>query len=616
MRSWRHRLSALVVELLFAVTLVGTVFVVAPGKAAAVGPFDIKTTTSPSQVLPGQPFNFTVVATNFGETVPRWGISVSFPDKPLIKVLSSSSQDKGLFGVVYLPGQKVSSVTMGYDGSLTAGSRAPAVCPLAEVFRNTAWANGQQQFLVVRVTPLSGMSTVTALVRVSGFDRSGKIFNSPDPIFSSDLDQQGYPVEVHMVSVLVPTPTELHIVSVLVPTPTIPPSPTPSPTPPPAVTALPAPTSTLAPIAAVPVAPTPGTYPTAASDPRPAPSAGSGDSTMLPLLAVIVLAAAGISGAAIIATRRPSAHGPAAGSGPASYPSSSYPPSHPSTPWTSGPAGPSAANGAIPSGYEIVGSPKSGGMATVYKAYQPALGRHVAIKVLSPTLMSDPSFVHRFHEEARRTASLEHPNIVPIYDIGEANGSIFIAMRYIDGESLQELLERGPVLPLSRVVRIISQVADALDYAHGRGIIHRDVKPANIMVEAGDRATLTDFGIARVVGGTRLTQLGSVVGTPEYLSPEQAVGQEIDGRSDLYSLGIVLYEMVAGRTPFRAETPVAVIHAHIYTPPPPPMQYNSRIPPALAAVILKTIAKDRDQRYQTGQELAQALYRAVGTGAP
>lgn len=262
------------------------------------------------------------------------------------------------------------------------------------------------------------------------------------------------------------------------------------------------------------------------------------------------------------------------------------------------------------SGYFLEGEPKNGGMASVYRARQPSLDRDVAIKLLSPLLAVDPSFVQRFYEEARRTARLEHPNIVPIYDIGQApNGSLYLVMRYIDGLSLQELLALEHALALPRALRLVRQVGEALAYAHNRGIIHRDVKPSNIMIEGGDRATLMDFGIAKLNDGGGVTRPGVVVGTPKYVSPEQAAGEQVDARSDLYSLGVVLYEMVAGRPPFESDSARGLLQAHLLVTPPPPTQFNPAIPPALESIILKALEKDRSARYQT----AEALVADLGT---
>lgn len=270
----------------------------------------------------------------------------------------------------------------------------------------------------------------------------------------------------------------------------------------------------------------------------------------------------------------------------------------------------------LPAGYQVVGPPKSGGMALVYKVYQPALDRYVALKVMSPMLAGDPTFVQRFYEEARRTAKLEHPNIVPIHDVGQTpTGALFMTMRFIDGLSLQELLARERPLEVSRAARIAEQVADALEYAHDRGIVHRDVKPSNVMVEAGDRVTLMDFGIAKLVGDTSLTRLGAIVGTPKYLSPEQALGRPADHRSDIYGLGIVFFEMLTGRAPFEADTPSAMLYAHTNLPAPSPVEVNSAIPSSVATVVLKALAKNPAERFQTAREFRQAVREAL-TAAP
>jgi serine/threonine-protein kinase len=266
----------------------------------------------------------------------------------------------------------------------------------------------------------------------------------------------------------------------------------------------------------------------------------------------------------------------------------------------------------VPAGYQIVGQPKRGGMAIVYKAYQPALDRYVALKMLSPEFSSDPEFLRRFHDEAKRTARLEHPHIVPIYDIGQVDGRVFIAMRWIDGLSLQELLAREGPLSARRALAIAAQVADALDYAHARGVVHRDVKPANMMIEAGDRVTLTDFGIARLLDGTQYTQVGMIIGTPAYMSPEQAAGQPVDARSDLYSLGLVVYEMLTGRLPFEAPEPLAVAGMHRSMPPPPPTAFNRTLPRSVGLVVLRALAKRPDERYASGREFVAALRRALG----
>lgn len=271
----------------------------------------------------------------------------------------------------------------------------------------------------------------------------------------------------------------------------------------------------------------------------------------------------------------------------------------------------------FPMGFQIVGPPRNGGMASVYKAYQPYLDRYVALKIMTPALASDPEFVQRFYEEARRMAKLEHPNIVPIYDIGQApSGPLYIAMRFIDGLTMQELLARERILEAGRAVHIASEVAEALDYAHTQGIVHRDVKPSNIMVEAGDRITLMDFGIAKAIGESQLTRPGAIVGTPKYLSPEQALGQPAEPRSDIYALGTVLFEALTGHAPFETESAPALLHAHTTLPPPSPMSLNPAIPRMLETVILRALSKDPTARYPRASEFRRAMSEAIASGSP
>jgi serine/threonine-protein kinase len=255
-----------------------------------------------------------------------------------------------------------------------------------------------------------------------------------------------------------------------------------------------------------------------------------------------------------------------------------------------------------------------GGMAIVYEAYQPALQRKVAIKVLSPGLSSDTGFVRRFQQEAVAAAGLRHPNIVTIHDVGSQDRYNYIVMEYLEGRPLSDVIRATGPMPLTRVCKIIEQVAQALDYAHQHGFIHRDIKPSNIMVRQDDHATLTDFGIARALTGTHLTQTGTMVGTPEYMSPEQVMGGEVDARTDVYSLGIVAYEMVTGAVPFSGTT-ASVLFKQANTAPPP---VHSRVPgvsPAVEEVILHALAKRCDERFFTAGHLAQALATAV-SGQP
>ena len=265
--------------------------------------------------------------------------------------------------------------------------------------------------------------------------------------------------------------------------------------------------------------------------------------------------------------------------------------------------------------YRVVERIGRGGMAAVYKAYQPALERHVAIKVIHQQLTAgDEQFLKRFQREARAVATLRHPNIVQVFDFGTQDDVSYMVMEYLEGHTLKAELNtlagRGETMPLAEVERTFQAVADALAYAHHQGMVHRDIKPANVMLTAKGEVILTDFGIARIVGGTQYTATGAVVGTPAYLSPEQGQGERGDERSDIYALGVVLYEMVTGKVPFDADTPLAVIFKHISDPLPPPRQFNPGIPRALEQVILKAMAKSPDERYQTVSAMMLAVSEA------
>lgn len=260
--------------------------------------------------------------------------------------------------------------------------------------------------------------------------------------------------------------------------------------------------------------------------------------------------------------------------------------------------------------YEIIEQVGAGGMATVYKAWQRSMHRIVAIKVLPRLLGLDAVFVARFDREARTIASLEHARILPVYDYGNEGGVFYIVMRYLDSGTLAERIEAGPI-PLAEVSRIISQIAEGLDYAHRRGVVHRDIKPSNIMLDDSEDIYITDFGLAKPINGDNQITGSTVVGSPAYMSPEQGEGKELDARSDIYSLGIVLYEMVVGETPFDATTPMALVMMHVNEPPPPPTSINPDIPTAVEDIIFKAIAKDPAERFQTAKEMAQALSRVV-----
>ncbi|MGH2748005.1 MAG: Stk1 family PASTA domain-containing Ser/Thr kinase [Actinomycetota bacterium] len=258
---------------------------------------------------------------------------------------------------------------------------------------------------------------------------------------------------------------------------------------------------------------------------------------------------------------------------------------------------------------ELVGS---GGMAEVYRARDELLGREVALKVLSHRLSTDRSFVERFRREAQAAANLNHPNIVSLYDYGSDNGTYFIVMEYIDGRPLNDIIgESGPLLP-ERSVEIASDVARALHRAHESGLVHRDIKPANIMVTSTAQTKVTDFGIARALvadGEQTVTQTGMVIGTASYLSPEQAQGNPVDARSDVYSLGCVLYEMLAGRAPFAGESPLSIAYKHVREDPEPPSTVNSDVPQALDAIVLKAMSKNPDNRYASATEMDEDLQR-------
>jgi serine/threonine protein kinase len=257
--------------------------------------------------------------------------------------------------------------------------------------------------------------------------------------------------------------------------------------------------------------------------------------------------------------------------------------------------------------YEILEIIGRGGMATVYKANQKNLNRLVAIKVVYPNLIHDTEFLNRFHREAQMAASLNHPNIVMIYDEGSLNGVHFIAMEYLEGKDLHCILKEKGKLSVDETINIIKPIAEALDFAHSKGLIHRDVKSANILVTDNGRPVLTDFGIAHAASGTKLTQAGSVIGTPEYMSPEQAEGKDLDGRSDIFSLGIVMYECLTGKVPFKGDNPLTTIYGIINDSTPSLKSFNSKIPGWLDAIVMCSLAKTPNERFPTGRILSEYL---------
>src|SRR5512143_3426456 len=263
--------------------------------------------------------------------------------------------------------------------------------------------------------------------------------------------------------------------------------------------------------------------------------------------------------------------------------------------------------------YRIINQVGQGGMASVYKAYQPSMDRNVAIKVLPRQLAESKEFAARFQQEARIIAKLEHPHILPVFDYGESDGVAYLVMRYLDAGTLKDRMEAGRPLPLAEIDRIFTQLSDALSYAHSHGVIHRDLKPSNALIDSQGNIFLTDFGIAKLLesASPRLTQTDAIMGTPAYISPEQAQGNPVDQRSDIYSLGIILYEMVTGRVPFVADTPLAVLFKHISDPLPPPSTVKSDIAEPIEQVILKALAKDPQDRFATASDFVAAWKHAL-----
>jgi len=268
--------------------------------------------------------------------------------------------------------------------------------------------------------------------------------------------------------------------------------------------------------------------------------------------------------------------------------------------------------------YEIVGELGRGAMGVVYRAVDPVIGRNVAVKTIrlteEGTGLSRPELLSRFQTEARAAGLLTHPNIVVVYDAGEEDGLYYITMELVEGKSLQAILDSGHAFPVSRILRILEQTCSALQFAHERSIVHRDIKPANLMLTADDTVKVTDFGTAKILQFGTVQQTTHVMGTPSYMSPEQVKGRPIDGRTDIFSLGVVLYEMLTGEKPFPGQSITTVIYKIVNEDPVPPRQLNPSIHPGLNEIVLRALAKEPDARYQSCRDLMEDLrnYRALG----
>ncbi len=266
--------------------------------------------------------------------------------------------------------------------------------------------------------------------------------------------------------------------------------------------------------------------------------------------------------------------------------------------------------------YEIISQLGGGGMALVYKAADNLLHRLVTVKMLRPEYTSDEEFVARFRKEAQAVAKLSHPNIVSVYDVGQEGETHYIVMEYVEGRNLKQIIKEQVKLPVTQAADIARQICEGLQHAHENGIIHRDIKPHNILVTDAGRVKVTDFGIAQMMSSVTVTNSETIVGSVHYFSPEQAKGGTMGAKSDIYSVGVVLYEMVTGRVPFEGETPIAVALKHIKDEPVPPGRLNPQVSPELERIILRAMEKDATMRYRTAGDMARDLHRLAAENGP